>query len=61
MNYKMIGRFLSQILAIEAAFMIPAMGVSVGYGEWNTVLAFAITIGATTLILRTAKGEEEEE
>ena len=50
MNYKMIGRFLSQILAIEAAFMIPAMGVSVGYGEWNTVLAFAITIGATAAV-----------
>jgi len=51
MNHKMIGRFLAQILAIEAVFMIPAMGISIGYGEWNTVMAFAVTmaviLGAT--------------
>ena len=46
MNYKMIGRFLAQILAIEAIFMIPAMGISAGYGEWNTVLAFAVAMAA---------------
>ena len=45
MNYKMIGRFLAQILAIEAVFMLPAMGIGMGYGEWNTVIAFAITVG----------------
>ena len=47
MNYKMIGRFLAQILAIEAVFMLPAMGISVGYGEWRTVLAFALTVAVT--------------
>ena len=25
MNYKMMGRFLSQIIAIEAVFMLPAL------------------------------------
>ena len=44
MNYKMIGRFLAQILAIEAVFMIPVLAISTGYGEWNTVMAFAITM-----------------
>ncbi|MBE6924537.1 MAG: TrkH family potassium uptake protein [Ruminococcaceae bacterium] len=48
MNYKMIGRFLGQILSIEGLFMIPAALISVGYGEWNTVLAFLITMGAIT-------------
>ena len=53
MNYKMIGRFIAQILAIEAVFMIPAMGISTGYGEWATVAAFAITMG---IILAVAGG-----
>ena len=43
MNYKMIGRFLSQIVAIEAVFMIPALFISVGYGEWSSVQAFALS------------------
>ena len=50
MNYKMIGRFLAQILSIEALFMIPALGISAGYGEWRTVLAFAITIAMTLAV-----------
>ena len=44
MNYKMVGRFLSQIIAIEACFVIPAMLISVGYGEWGTVMAFVYSI-----------------
>ena len=43
MNYKMVGRFLSQIIAIEACFLIPAMLISVGYGEWGSVVAFVYT------------------
>ena len=42
---KMMGRFIAQIIAIEAAFMIPAILISVGYGEWPAVQAFGITIG----------------
>ena len=45
MNFKMIGRFLSQIVAIEAVFLIPALAISLGYGEWSSVQAFAYTIG----------------
>lgn len=44
MNYKMIGRFLSQIVAIEAVFLIPALAISTGYGEWSTVQAFILSI-----------------
>ena len=44
MNYKMIGRFLAQIVTIEACFMLPAMFISLGYGEGKAVLAFVYTI-----------------
>ena len=44
MNYKMMGRFIAQIVAIEAAFMVPALAISLGYGEWAAVKAFAITL-----------------
>ena len=45
MNMKMMGRFIAQIIAIEAAFMVPALAISLGYGEWPGVKAFALTIG----------------
>ena len=35
MNYKMIGRFLSQIIAIEAVFMLPAMEV---FSPWLSLV-----------------------
>jgi len=44
MNMKMMGRFIAQIIAIEAAFMLPALFVSLGYGEWPGVKAFGLTI-----------------
>ena len=44
MNFKMTGRFLSQIIAIEAAFMVPALGISLGYAEWSSVWAFALSM-----------------
>ena len=50
MNYKIIGRFLAQILTIEAVFMIPALGISLGYGEWEAVRAFLITIAAVAAV-----------
>ena len=40
MNYKMIGRFLAQIISIEAVFVLPALGISLGYGEWDAVRGF---------------------
>ena len=44
MNLKMIGRFMAQLIALEAILLIPALGVSLGYGEWNTVSAFGISM-----------------
>ena len=44
MNFKMMGRFLAQIIAIEGIFLLPALGISLGYGEWNAVLGFALTL-----------------
>ena len=45
MNYKMIGRFLAQILTIEAVFMLPALAISAGYAQWWPMFSFMITIG----------------
>ena len=44
MNIKMMGRFIAHIVAIEAGFMLPALAVSLGYGEWPAVQAFAMTV-----------------
>ncbi len=44
MNFKMIGRFLAQIISIEAVFLLPALGISLGYGEWGAVKAFLYTL-----------------
>ena len=54
MNYKMTGRFISQILLVEAIFMLPALFISLGYGESNAARAFGITLAlilAVTLVL----------
>ncbi len=40
MNYKMVGRFLAQILAVEGAFMVPAAVVSFVCGEVQAFQAF---------------------
>ena len=50
MNMKMMGRFIAQIIAIEGVFMLPALAISLGYGEWSAVRAFVITV-AIMLIL----------
>ncbi len=46
MNLKMIGRFIAQCIAIEALFMVPALGISIGCGETAAVQAFLIAIAA---------------
>lgn len=43
MNYKMIGRFLAQILSIEGLFLIPALLISLFCGETAAVHAFLWT------------------
>ena len=45
MNYKMMGRFLSLILAIEGIFMIPALIISLFRGETMAVYGFLAAIG----------------
>lgn len=44
MNYKMLGRLISQILMVEGAFMTPALFISLYDGNWNSVWAFFYTI-----------------
>ncbi len=63
MNYKMMGRFIAQILGIEAVFMIPALLISLYCGEWMAVRGFLMTLvlivlasGLLFLICRKAPG-----
>ena len=62
MNFKMIGRFLAQIIAIEAVFMLPALAISFGYGEWDAVRGFLYTLGvmavATAVLFALCKKSE---
>lgn len=44
MNFKMMGRFLAQILSIEGLFMIPALGISLFCGDGMAVRGFVYTI-----------------
>ena len=44
MNYKMTGRFIAQIISIEAVFLLPALIISAVAKEWTSVMAFAYTI-----------------
>ena len=49
MNYKMMGRFIAQSLAIEGAFLIPALILSLVFGESGAMYAFLYTLGAIFL------------
>ena len=44
MNYKMMGRFIGQIIAIEALFMLPALGISLFCAEYAAVKGFLYTL-----------------
>ena len=44
MNYKMMGRFLAQILSIEGIFMIPALCISLYCGDAMAVQGFLYTL-----------------
>ena len=44
MNYKMMGRFIAQILSIEGIFMIPALIISLCCGETMPVKGFLWTM-----------------
>ncbi len=49
MNFKMIGKFLAQITAVEAFFMLPALVLSWCYREAAASRAFLITLGIMVL------------
>ena len=49
MNYKMMGRFLSLILLMEAVFMLPSLGISLADGTTHATHAFLLSIGAILL------------
>ena len=49
MNVKMMGKFISQIIAIEAVFMIPALAISLFCGETAAVNGFLLTLGIMIL------------
>ena len=44
MNFKMMGRFIAQILAIEGIFMIPALLISIFCGDAMAVRGFLYTL-----------------
>ena len=50
MNYRMMGRFLAQILAIEGVLMIPAMAISLFDGDGMAVRGFLCSILLAAII-----------
>ena len=50
MNYKMMGRFIAQILMVEAVFMLPAAIISLCYGEYPAMWGFLIALAACCLV-----------
>jgi len=49
MNYKMMGRFIAQILSIEGIFMLPALGISLYCGEIAAIQGFLFTLAVIAL------------
>ena len=50
MNYRMIGRFIGKMLLVEAAFMIPALLISIFEREPAAVQGFLIAMGITLVL-----------
>ena len=50
MNFKMMGRFIGQIIAVEAVFMLPALLISLYYGETTAVMGFLYALAIMVLI-----------
>ena len=46
MNYKMMGRFIAQIILIEGVFLLPALVISLVCGDYIAMQAFLLTICA---------------
>lgn len=50
MNYKMMGRFMSRILLLEAVFMLPALCINLYETEWTSAMGFVWTIAITIIV-----------
>ena len=50
MNYKMMGRFIAQIVAVEMLFLVPALAISLGYGETAAVQGFLLTLAIMAVV-----------
>ncbi len=51
MNFKMMGRFIAQTLLIELLFMLPALIISLCYGETLAVSGFLCTMGIMAAVI----------
>ena len=51
MNYKMMGRFIAQILSIDGIFMIPALLISLFGGEAGAASGFLYTLALIVVIV----------
>ncbi|MGN0169001.1 MAG: TrkH family potassium uptake protein [Acetatifactor sp.] len=64
MNYKMMGRFVGKILLVEAAFMIPALFISLWEREFSSVKGFLLSMTAigiiAGLLIAFCKGSEKK-
>ncbi len=50
MNYKMMGRLTAQLLLIEGLFLIPALLISLDYGESAAVHGFVVTLALIAVL-----------
>ena len=50
MNYKMMGRFIAQILFLEGVFLIPPLGIGIFLGEGPAVKGFLMTLGVIAVL-----------
>ena len=50
MNFKMMGRFLAQIVALEAAFLVPAFAISLYFRESGAGKAFLLSMAVMALL-----------
>lgn len=46
MNFKIIGRFIAQILTIEGVFMVPAAVLCLCFGETGALTGFLFAMAA---------------
>ena len=60
MNFKMMGRFLAQILFLEGVLMLPALGISLYCGDSPAakgfVIAFAVAVVTAAVLYRICRG-----